>query len=110
MHTVTFTLADDFCWDTYVRDVHEHIVCASRPIHVIWDLTGMTRLPPMSVVIKQAQLMRTERDAVRRNIATNTVILHSASLKSTLAWVFNNIYAPQSPTKMFTFEEWKALG
>ncbi len=105
--TVVFTLADKFCWDAYVQDVHNLIVHAVRPVHVLWDLRGMTGMPPMAVVLKQAHLMHTEKEAIRRNILTNTVLLRSVALKKTLVWIFENIYAPQNPTNIFTAEEWR---
>ena len=100
-----FRLADEFCWDTYAKDVYGLIVRAVQPVHVTWDLRGMTGMPSMSIVLKQAHLMHTEREAIRRNILTNTVIVRSVALKKTLMWIFENIYAPQNPTNILTVEE-----
>ena len=67
----------------------------------------MTGMPPMAVVLKQAHLVHAEKEAIRQNILTNTVLLRSVALKKTLVWIFENIYAPQNPTNIFTTEEWR---
>ena len=103
---IVFTLTDGFCWETYVQDVHEKIVRAEQPSHVMWDLRGMTQMPPMSVILKQAHLLHTEREAIGRNITENTILLRSDTLRNTLRWIFRNVYTPQNPTNIFTSEEW----
>jgi len=99
MSTVTITIENDFLWDDYVDDVVQCIVRASEPVHVVWNLTKLTRMS-YSVVPKQLALLQRLGDKLWSKIIDST-ILASPESKPYLDIAFR-FYTPKKPVHIVT--------
>ena len=95
---VKFVLTDNFIWDLYEEQVYRDIVNAEKPVEVLWNLGGITKIPSWSVILSQAKLMLKIKESIRKNILKNRIIVNSEESKVFLEWVFTNIYTPEKET------------
>ncbi len=109
MAIITFYLCDNFNWDNYKTKVYKDIINVDNPVEVIWDLRGMTNIPSFSTLMKQFNLMKKEKESIKKNIIKNSVIVSSQMNRDLLLWCFKYFYSPQNPTLVFTVDEWDSL-
>lgn len=106
MAVITFSLSDNFIWNDYEMKVYKDIINIENPVEVIWDLREMTNIPSLSILLKQFNLMKKEKESIKKNIIKNSVIVSSKANRDILLWCFKYIYSPQNPTFVFTVDEW----
>jgi hypothetical protein len=92
--------SENFDWELYESEVYDKIIHAEEPVHVIWDLSGMNTVPPMTIIIKQIHLLTTEKERINTNIHHNTIIVNSSKIETFLNFVFDNLYTPQNPVNI----------
>tara|TARA_Y100000389_G_C17318692_1_gene441870 strand:+ start:321 stop:659 length:339 start_codon:yes stop_codon:yes gene_type:complete len=98
--TVKFIFNSNFKWKNYEENFEKLILNTKEPVHVIWDFTEMNKIPSINIISKQSLLLISNKNKIKKNVLTNTVLVTSLELKNKIEDIFTTIYRPDSPTQV----------
>ena len=100
-NTVTIRVADGFSFAEYEEEVMQKIVRGQGPpVHVVWDLRGLTSIP-WHLIQQQVGLLARTRSQLWQRIDRSTVYVGGTDAKKMLDCVFA-LYAPLRPVQIIT--------
>ena len=98
--TVKFTFDNNFKWNKYEEDFKKLVLQTKEPVHIIWDLIKMKKTPSISIASKQGMLLLTNKSKIKNNTLTNTILVSSKEMKSTIENILKTVYKPLNPTQV----------
>ena len=96
---IVIRVTDDTVFESYEREVMRRLIDApGPPVHVIWDLRQLTRVP-WGLLGPQVALMKRIRHRVWDRIIKSTIVTSSESTRSFLRGIFA-LYTPLRPAQI----------
>tara|TARA_Y100000996_G_scaffold351131_1_gene290339 strand:+ start:350 stop:676 length:327 start_codon:yes stop_codon:yes gene_type:complete len=97
---IKFTFDNNFVWNKYEANFKKLVLQAKEPVHIIWDLIKMTKIPSISIISKQGMLLLTNKNKIKKKTLTNTILVSSNEMKSTIENILKTVYKPLNPTQV----------
>ena len=96
---IVIRVTDQTVFEDYEREVMQRLIDApGPPVHVVWDLRDLTRVP-WELLGAQVALMKRIRERIWQRIVKSTIVTSSESTRSFLNAIFS-LYTPMRPVQI----------